>query len=219
MTASVVFPLLPTRAQAALKYRALLVHERWMPSAIRDRYGGELAIVSSGPASWWRVRRRFVAHSGGAPYSYFSRLASLYGMEVSYPFLDVRIVDFLLRTPPDALYTNGRPKALVREALSDILPPAIRDRTDNPAPAALVDSSLREHGAAFLRALLVDSELERRGYVVPGPWKHSVERYLRGEDDLRGVCWNSLTVEMWLRAQEDRLPPQPQKPEVTAVAG
>ncbi len=58
------------------------------------------------------------------------RMTMAHGLEGRVPFLDLAVVRFALRIPPEELAPGpGRPeKALLREAFRDLLPPEIADR-------------------------------------------------------------------------------------------
>ena len=50
------------------------------------------------------------------------------GLEAAYPFRDRDLVAFLMAIPGEVVSWRGVPKAIAREALTDILPPPVRDR-------------------------------------------------------------------------------------------
>jgi asparagine synthase (glutamine-hydrolysing) len=129
-----------------------------------------------------------------------------FGLEPRNPLLDVRLVQFVLRTPPHAFQRDGVPKWLLRQSLHDVLPPLVRDRSDKGSFAPLGSHGLRQR-RTFVEALLLDSELERRGYVRPEAWGHAIRSLLDdAEAPVPWAAWRSLTLEMWLRAGEKRLP-------------
>ncbi|MEM7312250.1 MAG: asparagine synthase-related protein [Planctomycetota bacterium] len=51
------------------------------------------------------------------------------GVRTWYPFLDRRLLDFCLATPPRLHLANGWKRSLIRQAMGGILPPPIRWRT------------------------------------------------------------------------------------------
>jgi asparagine synthase (glutamine-hydrolysing) len=130
-----------------------------------------------------------------------------FGLEVRNPLTDVRLVEFALRAPPDAFYRDGVTKWLLRQSLRDVLPPPVRDRTDKASFAPLSAHGLQRR-RAFVEALLDDAELGRRAYVRPEPWARAIRGYLEAgaSEPLSWAAWRSLTLEMWLRAREGRLP-------------
>lgn len=48
-----------------------------------------------------------------------------YGIEYRYPLLDPQLLEFILSLPPEIVFVNDEPRALVRRAFGDILPPDV----------------------------------------------------------------------------------------------
>ncbi|MBA3366512.1 MAG: hypothetical protein H0U03_12155 [Actinobacteria bacterium] len=202
-----VLPFLPLAAQRWRRREAAGFLEQMMPSELARRHASELPVPAiTGPSGWWEALRGAVGWSGlGRSLAYHDRLAILYGLEFSHPYLDRRVVDFVLRAPPDLFYAAGRTKTGMRNALHDLLPPLVRDRTDKPNPYPWLRRVYRERLAPRARALAADSELERRGLVTGEPLRQFVERYIGGDDRLFPVFWYSFVVEVWLRQEAGRL--------------
>jgi asparagine synthase (glutamine-hydrolysing) len=55
---------------------------------------------------------------------------SHYKLEMTYPLLDRRVVEFLMRIPVEHFYSNGQKRGLIRNAMQAILPEKIRERKD-----------------------------------------------------------------------------------------
>ena len=208
LLARAALPLLPVTVQRAVELRrtGLASTLGWMPPALRRRAVSDpRPRIERGRDAWWRSLRADLATTGDSPQlAYFDRLLRRYGLEPSFPFLDVRLVEFVLRTPPDAFFRDGRPRVLHRQALWDVLPPRVRDRTTKGDLSPLVRHGLREGRRAFVEQLLVDSELEARGYVLRDTWTQHVRGFLAGRHDY--PSWLALTLELWLRHREGRLP-------------
>jgi asparagine synthase (glutamine-hydrolysing) len=56
------------------------------------------------------------------------RNSMAFSIEVRYPFLDHRLVDWAVSVPPELNFQRGWNKWIIRQALTDLLPPAIRMR-------------------------------------------------------------------------------------------
>jgi asparagine synthase (glutamine-hydrolysing) len=90
-------------------------------------------------------------------------MAAAFGMEFRYPFLDRRLIEYVLRLPPRrAEWFAG--KLLLREALRGILPEAVRTRLDKTGFEALVERGLDRENET-IRGWLADSELVRLGAI------------------------------------------------------
>jgi asparagine synthase (glutamine-hydrolysing) len=206
-----VRPLLPPAVQArVLASRSLRPAgaRAWLPPHIEAQFRPAThRRLHWGPGAWWRGLRDSLAGLGQTPNgALWDRMARRFGLELRHPLLDARLVAFVLRTPPDAFHRDGVTKWLLRSSLRDLLPPLVRDRTDKADFTPLSIDGLRRR-RAFLEALLADSELERRSYVRPDAWRNAILDHLRRDDaPLPWAIWRSLTLEMWLRAREHRLP-------------
>jgi len=74
-------------------------------------------------------RRALVAH----PYivvarERYDRVAASFGIEPRDPFLDRRLIDFVLALPADQIEHDGWPKIILRRAMAGLLPDAVRWR-------------------------------------------------------------------------------------------
>jgi asparagine synthase (glutamine-hydrolysing) len=207
LLASAVLPLVPTAGQRLLMGRVALPPRAWIAEEMRARFGGDgTPPIYAGADSWWYQLRDGLAGYGQVPLSGYETMLRSFGLDYAGPFLDLRLVDLVLRVPGDLLYRDGRTKVLLRRAMHDLLPPLVRDRTDKANFTPLVERGLRERRRGLVTTLLDDSELERRGYILSEPWKRMVHRYLDGDNALATQCWITLTAELWLRAQEGRVP-------------
>jgi asparagine synthase (glutamine-hydrolysing) len=203
-----VYSLLPPWLQRRLGEDSSPALDAWIPSRLRER--GHTSMrwsPHSGRNAWWYGLRDLVSMLASGRHNAFKdRQMRRFGLEVRQPFFDRRLIEWSLRRPPDVFYRDGRAKAVLREALRDILPPIIRDRPDKANMGPLVDHGLRKGRRAFVEALLEDSELERRGYIVASAWKRYVRDYLERGGPPYWALWRTLTAEMWLRHLAGRLP-------------
>ncbi|MFJ2724096.1 asparagine synthase-related protein [Streptomyces collinus] len=72
------------------------------------------------------------------------------GFFLSHPFLDPEVVATMRHLPPAATFRPGRPKAVLREAMADLLPPGIQARTAKIPFNQLYARGLRRHGDTLL---------------------------------------------------------------------
>jgi asparagine synthase (glutamine-hydrolysing) len=59
----------------------------------------------------------------------YDRVAGACGIEPRDPFLDVRLLDFVLTLPPEQVHANGWPKLIMRQAMEGMLPESVRWKT------------------------------------------------------------------------------------------
>ncbi|WP_335937430.1 asparagine synthase (glutamine-hydrolyzing) [Streptomyces sp. PTD5-9] len=136
------------------------------------------------------------------------RMSMAASLEVRVPFADHRLVEYLWNVPWSLKNRGGVPKALLRQAVGDLLPPRVLHRPKSGYPA----SSAPGYGAA-LRDLaedlvhrdgplfeLVDRDVVKRhlaeGTPLPGP---------RAAPHPTGGLDHLLAVDRWLRDHRVRV--------------
>jgi len=204
-TGNALSPLFPTWARRAIEFRHAPRVTPLIPRHLRAYGFDSLPALHRGRNAWWYDFRDQLNFGQSPHETYLDRLMRLFGMEIRQPFLDVRLIKFILRSPPNALYADGTPRVILRNSLHDILPPLIRERRSKVSFAPLMEYGLRAR-EKFLNALVQDSELARRGYIVEQAWRRAIENELRRRQPLYYIYWHSLVTEIWLRIQAGRLP-------------
>lgn len=91
-------------------------------------------------------RRGFVTH----PYiavgrERFDRVAAGVGIEPRDPFLDRRLLDFVLALPPDQIERDGWPKIILRRAMAGLLPDSVRWRVGKEHVGGLFQQAAVAH--------------------------------------------------------------------------
>ena len=191
------------------------VMPRWLEVRLRRRDSNPYAAPSlAGLAAarlthepaWMRgaghlgreLRRQAFAGSLPELLRYGDRNSMAHSCEVRLPFLDRRVAELALSLPADALFRDGFTKAVLRDAVRDIVPAVVLDRRDKVGfepPQSLWLAS--ENGRAWVADVLLDPAARRRGH-------YDVDAI---EDDLAGRSWRdpaglwrALNLELWLRA-------------------
>jgi asparagine synthase (glutamine-hydrolysing) len=115
-----------------------------------------------------------------------------YPLEVRYPFLDLRIVNYLLALPPFPWFFE---KLLLREAMAERIPERVRMRPKTPLQGDPVSAQLHKTGAEALNRTHwnkdSDSFIERTT-LVPVHDRMNAEQI---RTHLRPYCLN-----MWLQS-------------------
>jgi asparagine synthase (glutamine-hydrolysing) len=94
-----------------------------------------------------------------------AKVATHYGVEAAFPFLDRDLVEFLIGVPATVLVRGGVPKALFRESLRGTMPEAILRRRTKGDFTEGVNHVTRRDFAAVARMLGPDSLAVQLGYV------------------------------------------------------
>jgi len=115
-----------------------------------------------------------------------------YPLEVRYPFLDLRIVNYLLAVPPFPWFFD---RTLLREALAQRIPESVRMRPRAPIEGDPVSAQLQKTGAERLNQMRWSEDSDRfieRSALVPLDAKMSAEQI---RTHLRPYCLN-----IWLQS-------------------
>jgi asparagine synthase (glutamine-hydrolysing) len=199
----------------------LAYHRLALPESVRSLALARLATHRSLPRRF--LDRDFAARAGGGPGERHAPRSSLgaerranlfktslpallryedhnsmaFSIEARTPFLDYRLVEKALALPARSLIRDGWTKAIMREAMTGVLPESVRLRRDKlgfPTPE---------------RRFLVELAPQVRGWLGPGARIESflnpgVLRTWLAEDDQnlarRPGLWRLISLELWLRS-------------------
>ncbi len=126
--------------------------------------------------------------------------AARHGIELRFPFLDRRLVEFVLSLPIEARLPRGRMKIVLRRAMSGILPPSIERRLNKTHFADNVIHGVRQAFPLMERTLArgrwVSSPFVKRSSVIDQFQK------LDGSTDWSDfrTVWDLVMVERWMRS-------------------
>jgi asparagine synthase (glutamine-hydrolysing) len=137
---------------------------------------------------------------------YVRRRARLGGLEGRSPLLDLGLVEFVLRLPPETNFDPVVSRPLAREALRGTLPPPVLARSDKSDFAAFYHRALAEGPVLQRIRTLLDPGRAAVGAYVDLP---RVRRELLDRPPAVGApgwrrwapqTWNITTAELWLAA-------------------
>lgn len=118
--------------------------------------------------------------------------ATHFPLETRYPFLDLRIVNYLLALPPFPWCFD---KVLLREAMAGRLPESVRVRPKTPLQGDPLYEQFKRSGAERLKRVAWNGDLDHfidRGALVPPHGKMTAEQM---STSLRPYCLN-----IWLHS-------------------
>lgn len=161
-----------------------------------------------------------------------NKMASIHGLEMTYPFLDRDLLSFLMGVPGEVPTWNGVPKALLRAGMRDVLPEPIVHRRWKADFSHLINETVKQDFHRLIRCLDHQGETVKRGYVRGDVIQKNAE-VLHGR--LAGssceVAWrlsDLLGFELWLRVFFGRRGEGPEfltegrtkrEPEMVSVSG
>ena len=130
------------------------------------------------------------------------RASAWHGLDERHPFLDRRLIEFVVALPEKEFWRNGRGKHILRESMAGLLPEAVRQRESKVFFNHLVVEDLLAHSEVLLGPSLL---LAERGWVESENLRHHFlqarERWLEGKSlNYRSWdLWMALALELWLR--------------------
>ena len=135
---------------------------------------------------------------------YADRSSMAHSVEVRLPLLDRRIAEFAFSLPASFLYRQGLRKAILRDAVRDVVPADILRRRDKigfdpPQARWLADPAVQ----SLMGEVLLDARARRRGVYDTG----AIEADLgRGEWRDPVAIWRAFNAELWFGALVDGRP-------------
>jgi asparagine synthase (glutamine-hydrolysing) len=132
--------------------------------------------------------------------------AEFLGIEWRLPFLDRRLIEFLLALPARLRFRDGWIKFILREALKHTLPEKVRARTRLVHFLELETRGLHGRERRKVQALLQDSRVFQLGLAdrdsTHAAWESYLQREGEGQVSERRRLIGFLCVEAWLRYRE-----------------
>jgi asparagine synthase (glutamine-hydrolysing) len=165
-----------------------------MGRAARSRLPTEAARRSHQQLTDGLAAARLVGHDLTAEHA---------GVEWRFPFLDRRLVEFVLGMPTACRFRDGATKVILREAMRGILPETVRTRRNFVHFTDLLARGLRETERAKIGALISESRVVDRGYLTRRQLESAWLACQQGSDfgSFRSLV-GALAAEAWLLHQE-----------------
>lgn len=176
----------------------------WLVASVSAREEGDRGPLLGDLSFSQRVSYRFVAGALKIPASQYHRT---FGRIIpAFPFLDRRIVQFMLAVPFDQKLRDGVSRTLHRRAMTGIIPGPIAARRDKGGTQATVCRAVRRDWPRLEAIMGRDARVVRRGYVNASA-VHTDLQHLRAglHVDLYPIV-RLLGLEVWLRQVETRYP-------------
>ncbi len=130
---------------------------------------------------------------------YEDRNSMAHSIEARVPFLDHRLVELVYSLDGGELIDRGRTKAILRKALGDLLPPAVRDRTDKLGFVTPERRFLRGELGDLAADVFASRSFAERGLVDAAAARRRLEAHRRGELEAGFELWRALSLELWAR--------------------
>jgi asparagine synthase (glutamine-hydrolysing) len=122
------------------------------------------------------------------------------GMTTRFPFLDHRLLTFCYSLPGYLKYDRGVTKAVMRRAMTGILPESNRTNTTKTGFNAPLNDWLIIHEQERLNDLLTSRSLRERGWLKPGAANRLLEEHRQGNANHMMFFWQIINAELWLKS-------------------
>jgi len=132
--------------------------------------------------------------------------------EVRYPYLDRRLVEWLLAIPSFQIQRSGEIRSLMKRAFQNLLPPLIGKRVTK---GSIDEAICRQLNVAWkdVEEVLQTGRLARQGYFEKTFMQDAAKSVAHGGSMTRVVFIRLLAIELWLRTLErKRFWPMPLAP-------
>jgi asparagine synthase (glutamine-hydrolysing) len=122
-----------------------------------------------------------------------------HSIESRVPFLDYRLVEFVLGLPDEYKLSDGMTKRVLREALSGILPDAIRDRMDKLGFVTPEENWLRETASDVFREKLNAAVDASKGILHKDQANSMLENMISGRIRFNHLPWRMISFAEWIK--------------------
>ena len=125
------------------------------------------------------------------------------GLEVRYPFWDTELVEFCLGLPGARKWKNGQNRAILREAMTGILPEKIARRTDKFEFNGYLARSMRNKGGLEVMAdAIIDKRADLEPYFDMSAIARQFETFAKTDETPEGYAlialWRATILSIWL---------------------
>ena len=127
---------------------------------------------------------------------YEDRNSMAFGVETRLPFLDHRLVEALLRIPPERRYEGGWTKARLRKIVQDDVPSSVlgrRVKMGYPAPLA---RWIRANRPA-VEARTSERDFRECPLLDLAAWRRRADAFFRGDDREVHAVWRGYLIGLW----------------------
>ena len=121
-----------------------------------------------------------------------------HSVEARVPFLDYRLVEFVLGLPEDHKIADGITKRVLRESMRGVLPEKVRTRVDKLGFATPEEVWLREEGTAHFRKALRES-VDASGGVLKPDASRLLDEVVEGRQPFSFLVWRLISFGAWMR--------------------
>jgi asparagine synthase (glutamine-hydrolysing) len=133
------------------------------------------------------------AQGAAAVRKYYHR----HSLELTQPYWDRRLIEFVMALPADQLGRPGRKRRLQRNAMVGRLPEAVRERVERTSFVPLLKKGLLDKERTAVTTMLRDPLVVGRNMIRAEWLEEKLEQLAMDPSD--GHLWQCISLELWLR--------------------
>lgn len=127
---------------------------------------------------------------------YEDRDSMAHSIEARVPFLDHRLVEFVVGLPSDYLIGEGTTKRVLREAMRGVIPEPIRTRSDKIGFQTAEERWMRREKPRLVRSLVADAVEQAGGALTSGTFARAND-ILSGKRRFDTWLWRVISAGAW----------------------
>jgi asparagine synthase (glutamine-hydrolysing) len=131
---------------------------------------------------------------------YLDRSSMAHSVEARVPYLDHRLVELVFSLSPDQLISNGKTKVVLRNALGDLLPDRVLNRSGKLGFPTPETRFFQEELGLLAEDVFNSRSFTQRGWVNSKVAQVRLERVRAHSLKATSELWRSLNLELWARA-------------------
>jgi asparagine synthase (glutamine-hydrolysing) len=122
-----------------------------------------------------------------------------HSIESRVPFLDYRLVEFVLGLPDELKVSEGMTKRILRTGMNGMLPPAIRDRTDKLGFVTPEQTWMRESAPDLFREKLREAVAASHGILRADESRKILDEVIDGRRPFSFLPWRMINFGLWMK--------------------
>lgn len=121
-----------------------------------------------------------------------------HSVESRIPFLDYRLVEFVLGLPTELKISGGVTKRVMREGMRGVLPERIRGRMDKMGFLTAEEAWVRQHAPERFRRAVREAVDASQGVLRPAAMD-KLDRIVSGAEPWEPFAWRAISFAAWVR--------------------
>jgi asparagine synthase (glutamine-hydrolysing) len=128
-----------------------------------------------------------------------------HSIEARVPFLDHRLVEFVVGLPDELKLSQGLTKRVLRDAMKGVLPESVRMRTDKLGFVTPEEQWVRRDATEAFRSAALET-VSACGGVFTGEAAALVDRIVDGAAPFSFTLWRLVSFGRWINRHSVALP-------------